>query len=737
MSGPTPYSAYVPAGSSTSTLTSASFTKFTPGQVLYFSYNYKTTRVSGSTNDNLTLSIQWYDSSNTALSNPSNTLAVSGSTTGFVTKEVQFTVPANAVRGVATLTVAPSGAATTQMDVWISGLRLAPTALGATVGADLATNVTNATQDYLPNGATYGRTLSSRLSSGKPLIDFNEAIHLNKNLDNIEDGSSYARISSTRVNASRPVIDLSEGIHFNKSQDYLPDGSTYGRPLASRLNAGKPTIDFSEGIHANQSLVNNSNVPVGRNVVINSEFAYGGNNLFGWVQGGFSTATTPTWGVNLTGSPNWFGQLNVAYVTVTGTPASGAYMDSHFHFPSTSVADLQKWALPVFDGDMVFSSALVAIHRLSYAYAEIHWWDGSGAYITENAGSTGGTPGGAANGDPNQFTRLTCFHTAPSGARFATMRVRGICNGTDANPYMFYTQMMLAKIAAGQTAAPPYTPGPLHEPSADVTASVVGPAQSDVNYDNAGTTFQSANDLTYRAQNSSGTITSGLSASFKVKSGTFNGLTSASGAQTLTLSSGIATITPTSLATATAVLEVTFVLNGRTLPSLTTNITKVLAPASSGSGSGGSGTSASQNTGFGTLAANAWATQTVISNTLSFTTGASQTSVTLAIASLANHCSKTANQMGAWNVEYRWQRLISGTWTDVGTYPNSNPDLYLVYDPELAQNVVNDGSVSDSQTLGSLSANTAYSFRLTAKVTTGTVATNVAMTFPSGSISVS
>ena len=43
------------------------------------------------------------------------------------------------------------------------------------------------------DGATFGRPLLSRLSSGKPLIDFSEAIHLNKNIDNVGDGSRFIR----------------------------------------------------------------------------------------------------------------------------------------------------------------------------------------------------------------------------------------------------------------------------------------------------------------------------------------------------------------------------------------------------------------------------------------------------------------------------------------------------------------------------------------------------------------
>ncbi len=51
--------------------------------------------------------------------------------------------------------------------------------------------------DALLDGTTYGRPLSTRISAGKPLIDFSEAIHLNKNLDNVADGTRAAWDSVT------------------------------------------------------------------------------------------------------------------------------------------------------------------------------------------------------------------------------------------------------------------------------------------------------------------------------------------------------------------------------------------------------------------------------------------------------------------------------------------------------------------------------------------------------------
>lgn len=79
------------------------------------------------------------------------------------------------------------------------------------------------------DGTTYGRPLRSRLSSGKPLIDFSESIHLNKNLDNLADGGTYGRALLSRLSSGKPWIDFSEAIHSNKNLDNISDGSVYPR----------------------------------------------------------------------------------------------------------------------------------------------------------------------------------------------------------------------------------------------------------------------------------------------------------------------------------------------------------------------------------------------------------------------------------------------------------------------------------------------------------------------------
>lgn len=592
MSGPTEYSAKVPSGTvGASSITSSPFTKFTPGQTLYFSYNYSATRTSGSASETAALEIQWYDNSNTLISNPTNNLSINGTTSGFLTKEFIYVVPATAVKGIAVLTVTP-GSGTMQHDVYIAGLRLAPTALGANIGAI--------------GDANRGRF--SRFEKGT------------QGWDKLANGGATIANFFTGIPTSGSFSGL----------EYIRIDGTFSSTSST-------------------------------NVVILNDAVLSGNRSF---------------------------------------------------------------RIPVTPGERLFVGAKIEVQAANPAWI----WVLNAAFKNDASADVGSYEAQRGTGSVTFNTPVGGFVTVPSGAVYLSLELYLFSAVATGAYVLAMREPIVCGAAPYQTEFPPFTPGPSGEFGADVTANVVGPAAENINYDSTGATFQSADDMIYRAVTAAGNITSGLTASFKVQNGTFNGFTLASGAQTLTLTSGVATITPTSMGTATADLEITFVYNGRTLPPFTTSLTKVLA-APGGGGSGGSG--ASQNTGFTSIAAGSWGTQTVISNTLNFTTASGQTSVTLAIANFINRCPKSANQEGPWNVEYRWQRLISGTWTDVATAVQTDPDLALV-DTEIGVGV-SSGSATNSQSLGSLSGSTAYSFRLTAKATSGTLATNVAMNFFCGS----
>ncbi|WP_428309244.1 phage tail protein [Hydrocarboniphaga sp.] len=129
---------------------------------------------------------------------------------------------------------APTGAAYVQFDIAVFN-RTA----GTWYCDDAWLTVYPRSQDEVPDGPTWGRTLIGWLSGGRARVDFNDVFHNNKNLDYIGDGGSWGRTLITRLNGGRPVLDFSESIHANKNLDYIGDGGSWARILASQLSSGQ------------------------------------------------------------------------------------------------------------------------------------------------------------------------------------------------------------------------------------------------------------------------------------------------------------------------------------------------------------------------------------------------------------------------------------------------------------------------------------------------------------------
>jgi hypothetical protein len=78
-------------------------------------------------------------------------------------------------------------------DIWVN-TGVTPNITNVRVaGAWQAAGNYTTTMDHLADGGTYGRVLLSRVSGGKPVVDFAEGIHFNKNMDNLADGATYVR----------------------------------------------------------------------------------------------------------------------------------------------------------------------------------------------------------------------------------------------------------------------------------------------------------------------------------------------------------------------------------------------------------------------------------------------------------------------------------------------------------------------------------------------------------------
>lgn len=246
------------------------------------------------------------------------------------------------------------------------------------------------------------------------------------------------------------------GVNLRNNADtaYLGDGDIITSAGVAAGIAGQ-----GPGATAGAGDVMNYAVGLGQNAITNSGFE---NGLYGWSNGwhNYGSSFTPDSGTNLSG---WYGALNVAWTRIVGTPSAGI-------FDSQVLADgnPKRWWLAVVEGDRVFASALVAYHRLPVAPdLKVGWYDASGTYLTESHVASGGAEYGGANGNPSSFTRVGGFVVAPAGARYCRLWVRGTTTGGQTDPYLFYTQMMLCRVPASQTAWPVYARG-----GADILANV-------------------------------------------------------------------------------------------------------------------------------------------------------------------------------------------------------------------------------------------------------------------------
>ncbi|MFK2905001.1 hypothetical protein ISP17_13650 [Dyella ginsengisoli] len=118
---------------------------------------------------------------------------------------------------------------------------------GHTAGQFLFSNVCMVAQpssvDEVPDGSTFGRPVKTRLSSGKPVIDFSEGIHFNKQLDNIGDGTNYGRPLLSRLSSGNPLIDFAAGYHLNKNIDNIANGTVYARTAGNNGTGSSWSIE--------------------------------------------------------------------------------------------------------------------------------------------------------------------------------------------------------------------------------------------------------------------------------------------------------------------------------------------------------------------------------------------------------------------------------------------------------------------------------------------------------------
>jgi hypothetical protein len=248
------------------------------------------------------------------------------------------------------------------------------------------------------------------------------------------------------------------------------------------------------------------------------------------------------------------------------------------------------------------------------------------------------------------------------------------------------------------------------ETGADVTSFVVGPTSSVFKYDYTGVAEagQFTRNLTYTLNNAAGAITSGVTMTYTVLTGTVNSFTSASGAKTMTVSSGVGTFAIASLGSSIATVKITATYNSVSRTT-TVTLTKDIAAAPTGGGGGAGTTIVSKTSNYTAISST---TFTDITGTMTGSTPSGITAATLS-ATLSFSPAVTSGSGVTTTVEVKFQRNISGTWTDKGSVQSATSNTAF---DEIMWTADFNWSVNDT----GLTASTSYQWRVVARVTSGT-----------------
>jgi hypothetical protein len=276
------------------------------------------------------------------------------------------------------------------------------------------------------------------------------------------------------------------------------------------------------------------------------------------------------------------------------------------------------------------------------------------------------------------------------------------------------------------------------EANADVTRVVSGPASINVPYDYTGTTIEATFDAQYKLIDYLGVVTTGVTANYTVLDGTFNGFNSGSGAQSMSVSAGAATLPITTLTTASATIRVDMIKN-----SITRSETVVLTMAKADqppSGGGGGGYPQSQTAGFTTLVS-PWTSFIAIMGRIQITMPTGKTSARIVVSLSPKWAPKTQTSVGPWNLEFKVQRNTGTTgtpvWTDIGATQNSNPDPQIETDPETGFVFSSGGTMSYTFDDTGRTAGTIYEYQVVARISSGATTSNTGGIAFTGSVALS
>jgi len=205
------------------------------------------------------------------------------------------------------------------------------------------------------------------------------------------------------------------------------------------------------GALASEAEASNAQVPIGANAIGNSEFYAG---ISGWAGSNGGTGNTATMSLRAPGT-SWAMPTRGTLMVYQADAGATGYFDVRFR--PTNSAGASSYGLKVQPGDKVAARAHVSAHRC-LCQLRIEWRDAAGAVL-----SYSGTPSNNADSssstEPDTWPLLSLIGTAPANAAWADIHIRKNPTLSGANSYMFLHKPMLAKMQAGATVIPEYSPG--------------------------------------------------------------------------------------------------------------------------------------------------------------------------------------------------------------------------------------------------------------------------------------
>lgn len=379
------------------------------------------------------------------------------------------------------------------------------------------------------------------------------------------------------------------------------------------------------------------------------------------------------------------------------------------------LANAPLLALPIVAGDTVLAAVQAAPHRCAFRLF-ILMFDAAGTLISA-PDVTGGTLNGAANGDLANFTRISVTGVAPANARWAIPMMR--LQGTgEVNPFIFFTEPMITKIAPGQTAVPGYIQGRA-DGNADVTVTLGGPTSDILSYTSTGAldpSDQLPRTYVYTLSNRSGLLTSGITWNYRIIEGMVNGFAASATLRNMSAISGAGQFTLTDLGSNTAQVEIIGTVGGGSVSGFL-QLTKAFAPPNTTGGGGGGPASASQSSGFLPVNSSSFVT---VSNELEVTsTGTTQTgTVNLTF-------SPPLTTESASTIEVQLERWNGSTWVSFGAAESRSSEV--AFDEELSRYVRSPAVFNFSRT-ATVTASTNQRIRVRARRSVGTISHSAAGT---------